>query len=43
MAIEERAVLRTIRESMLFLLLIPLAIVVNLMHGTGVLPAVVLF
>ncbi len=43
MAIEERAVLRTIRESTLFLLLIPLAIVVNLLHDTGVLPAVALF
>ena len=43
MPIEERAVLRTIRESTLFLLLIPLAVVVNLLHGTGVLPAVALF
>ena len=43
MMIEERAVGRTVRESVLFLLLIPVAITINLLHHTAILPAITLF
>lgn len=41
--VEERAVVRTIRESALFMLLIPLAMTINVLHEMGALPAIPIF
>ena len=41
--IEERAVVRTIRESALFMLLIPTATAINILHDMGTLPAFAVF
>ena len=43
MMIEELAMVRAVRESMLFLMLIPLTMTVNLLHDTGILPAITVF